>query len=227
VLGLLALAAPVMAEPLLQVAEPVLGKAGAVQPTDPTTPTVVYSNVTNGPKSGYVAAVGSEVGDDLYTTGAGVLDSVKFSVFNGGSSAGPLTTADITLKFYNWDGSAYALAGSLTAPAVSLNLAPGYYTTLSYGSLSSISTINLGTDVRATITYSNVTGGATTIGQVLYDPPTIGASDDYFYKDGGVYWFGGNPVANMYWEVGVTPEPASMLLALAGLGLFARRRNRA
>jgi hypothetical protein len=226
VFGILVVAVPAMAGPAPLVAEPVKGIVSSPLPLGPAAANIVYSNVTNGPTAGYAPAVGSELGDELLTTGAGVLDSVQFSVYNSSASSGPLTTADLTLKFYNWDGTTFAPAGSLAVTQANLGLDPGYFTTLGFTDISSFATINLATDVLATLTITNVTGGATAVGQVLMDPPTVGSSGDYFYRDGSWYWFGGNPVANFYWEVGVTPEPATMLLALAGIGLLARRRNR-
>ncbi len=79
---------------------------------------------------------------------------------------------------------------------------------------------------------------------VLYDPPTIGASGDFFFRttgagdfavnnpDGGFYWFSGEPVANFGWEFQVNdsgvPEPGTAGLLVLGLGalLYARNRRR-
>jgi hypothetical protein len=42
----------------------------------------------------------------------------------------------------------------------------------------------------------------------MFDPPTVGSSLNYFYRDGGWYWFGGTPVANFYNRLRVaTPVP--------------------
>ena len=70
-----------------------------------------------------------------------------------------------------------------------------------------------------------MTGGATKIGQVMMDPPTVGSSTDNFYMNGSWYYFGGDPVANMYWEVGVVPVPEPAALGLLALGgVLIRRR---
>jgi hypothetical protein len=69
----------------------------------------------------------------------------------------------------------------------------------------------------------------TDTGLLMYNPPTLGASDDLFRINGaGPYYFGGNPVANFCLGVSVIPEPAAvtslagLLLALGGIAL--RRR---
>jgi hypothetical protein len=192
---------------------------------------VVYSNITNGPTAAYSRAwpPASEIGDELLMTGGAVLDAVGFSVYNSSSSAGELQTADLTLRFYNWDAgqNAFVLAGSLSLPGVDFGtggLPAGYYTTLGLTDISQVATINLTADVLATLTIDNLFGRATSVGQVLMDPPTIGSSTNDFYRDGAWYWFGGTPVANFYWQIGVVPEPAALgLLALGGLVLLRRR----
>ncbi len=51
--------------------------------------------------------------------------------------------------------------------------------------------------------FNNV--GGEMVGQVIANPPTVGFSQDRFYYaddvGGGWYWFGGDPVANFYWEI--------------------------
>jgi hypothetical protein len=192
---------------------------------------VVYSNITNGPTAAYARAwpPASEMGDELLMTSGGILDAVGFSVYNSSSSAGELQTADLTLRFYNWDGgvNAFVPAGSLSLPGVDFGtggLPAGYYTILAFTNVSQVTTINLTADVLATLTIDNLLGRATRVGQVLMNPPTIGSSTDDFFKDGSWYNFGGTPVANFYWQIGVVPEPAALgLLALGGLALLRRR----
>jgi hypothetical protein len=66
---------------------------------------------------------------------------------------------------------------------------------------------------------------------MLLDPPSVGASENYFWwKDEGTwgaYWFGGEPVANFAATIDAVPEPATMALLGAGLaGLMTRRLRR-
>ncbi|MBN2447313.1 MAG: PEP-CTERM sorting domain-containing protein [Phycisphaerae bacterium] len=223
--AIVALALPALALDL-ETADPL--PVGAVPSMgDSTRSTVVYSNVATA-TSGYsrLNPPAEEIGDELLTTGAGPLDSVTFSVYNSSNSTLPLTGADLTLKFYNYNSgtSSFDLAGTLAYDNVTFTgLTPGYYTMLTVSDIAQSQTINLSTDILATLTISDIQGGAERVGQILFNPPTIGSSTDDFYRDGAWYWFGGSPVANFGWEIGVVPEPTALLL-LGLAGLLARRR---
>jgi hypothetical protein len=185
--------------------------------------TIVYSNITNGPATAFSQVPGTEIGDELLMTAGGILDSVDFSVYNSNSSEGPLDTADLTFKFYNYDTgtSNFVLAGTLSYSDWYLDLWEGEYLTLSLANISGSQTIPLTNDVLVTLTISDLTGGATKVGQIVMGPPTVGSSADNFFMNGDWYWFGGTPVANFYWQIDVNPatvpEPSTMLLLGSGL----------
>lgn len=233
-LALVALAGPALAYEIAAtdpapLSAGVQSLGGAATRTD-----IVYSCIP--PASPALAGYGpgpqppySEIGDELQMTAGGVLDSVKFTVYNSSSTSnpGPLTTADLTLKFYNWDDTdpnapVLVLAGTVGPfDNVATNLNLGYYTVFTITGLAT-SNIVLENVTVATLTISDATGGANRFGQLVANPPTVGASANDFYRDGSWLWFGGTPYANLAWEIGIVPEPAALALLLGGLLL--RRR---
>jgi hypothetical protein len=95
----------------------------------------------------------------------------------------------------------------------------------------------------------NGTTGATlaqlnNLGQGVFNPPTVGISDDVFFRStaagvpgdfpgGNQQNFGGppNPVANLGWQIQVAavPEPGTLVLLFGptAIGVFAYLRRRA
>lgn len=184
----LALAGSAFAETM----EPVLGFAGTVTGTVVTgakaqphpgidVTAVVYDNTASpalyAVSSTDLAAIW---GDHLLTTGTGVLNNHKFTVFNSGSSAGPLLTCTVALNFF--DGVTSAPLGGYSANInFGTGLNAGFYSIVTLSALDPFA-INLNvTDVVVTQTITARTGTATRLGIVSLDPPTVGSSPTSMY----------------------------------------------
>jgi hypothetical protein len=230
---------------------------------------VLYSNVTNftgfGVTNGGAANVGGDnittmVADDI-TPGPGLdggsVDAFTFSVANFDASA---VSARARVRFYAADGAGGGpgtLITGFTFNPISFAANTVSLFTFSNGGLP-LFTIPKGT-FWAGLTFddNNGTTGATlsqlnNLGQGIFDPPTVGSSQDvafgtdnagsFFSSNpaGSLFNFGGNPnpTANLGWEflgtagVAAVPEPSPLLLgALASLlvtgGAWARRARAA
>lgn len=231
VLLVLAIAAPVLAGGI-DVATAVPHRIGGTFGGSDRA-TVVYSNTTN--STGYATTTsGNEVGDDMALTAIGTLDTLTFSVWNSDFTAlHNLLTADFEVNFYNYsiDPNGIFVVGShiggFTDPGETLNLLPGYGTGLTFSGLSTglVPPIVFAQNtIIASLKITNLTGGSLTAGQFIMGAPTIGSSYTAFFKNGTFgWWFPSINAGNFLWEVGVIPEPASMLL-LGLAGLLIRRR---
>jgi len=149
-------------------------------------------------------------GDRLLTTGTGVLSNHQFSLFNSGSSAGPLLTATVAVNFF--DGVTSVLLGGYNVNVnFGAGLNAGFYTIVNVTNLDPL-VINLNVaDVIVTQQVTAKTGTATRLGIVSLDPPTVGTSPTSMYISaatigGGVpgfYTFSNGP-ANPGHQVTVT-----------------------
>lgn len=179
----------------------------------------------------------------------GSVTGFTFSVANFNSAA---VSANADVRLYASNGTSGGPGTLLSA----LNFNPisftsGSVATFTFTSATSLFTVPTNGTIWAGISFSNdsSTSTATTtqlnsIGQGLFNPPTIGSSTDVFFQStlggsqfltsnptGSFLYFGGNPVANFGWQFNVTPLPTPEPSAFAALGLGAvavlRRRKRA
>lgn len=233
-LAVLAIAVPALAATLTS-ADPAPLFAGE-QPGGTPRGTVVYSDTTT-ITAAYAAPAPNETGDELdlntslypNPTGTNYIDSVKWSTYNKSGNAA-LATVGMLIKFY--DVTNYLnpiLLGGLNFGTYTFSPAMpgGYYTTFSATGLApNLIPVPANGFLLASLTLSAPSNGQQ-VGQVLANPPTIGSSTNDFWvgpPPGSWYWFGSTgPIANFYWEIDVTPEPAAFLM-LAGALLFVRRR---
>jgi len=64
--------------------------------------TTVYDNTSASGLFGVVSTdLSSTWGDELFTTGTGLLSTHKFTIFNAATNAGPLVTATVALAFFD------------------------------------------------------------------------------------------------------------------------------
>jgi hypothetical protein len=172
----------------------------------------VYSNVTSAANFGFSSTdLASQWGDRLTTTGTGTLDQSEFTIFNSGTSAGPLTTVTATVSFFDAVTST-AFGGYSTNINFGAGLAPGFFSIITVTGLSPL-VINLTTtDIVVIQQASNVAGGASRLGIASMDPPTIGSSIAQMYINSstvgppGFYTITGQN-ANPGYLVNVIPPP--------------------
>jgi hypothetical protein len=224
---------------------------------------VLYSNVTNftgfGVTNGGAANVGGDnittmVADDI-TPGPGLdggtVDAFTFSVANFDASN---VSARARVRFYAADGTGGGPGTLITGFTFNpITFAAGAVTlfTFSNGGVPLFSIPKGSFWAGLTFDDNNGTTGATlsqlnNLGQGIFDPPTVGSSQDVAFGTnnagsflgnnpaGGFFNFGGDPRANLGWEfrgtagVAAVPEPSPLLLgAFASLlvtgGAWARR----
>lgn len=202
--------------------EPVLGFAG-VETVTPSNvgkgslapglavTSVVYDN-TASPAIYAVSSTDLNAlwGDRTLDFGTGVLNNHKFTIFNSGTSAGPLVTATVAVNFY--DGVTTLLIGGYTVNVnFGAGLNPGFYSIVNVTNLDALA-INLNVvDVITTQQVGPRTGTASRLGIVSMDPPTVGSSPTSMYVSattigGGVpgfYTFTNGP-ANPGYQITVT-----------------------
>jgi hypothetical protein len=198
--------------------------------------TTVFTNLQAGfaPNAAFSSTDLTAVfGDQLATVGTGRLQEFSFTLFNSGSSAGTLNSAEVAINFFRASDS--SLIGGFNVNTGAIDLAAGFFTTLNVTGLDGLG-INLdSTDIIVTQSVNSLVGGANRLGLVSANPVSIGSSVPALYiqastVNGGVPGFynitsGGAPISfNAGYQV-VVPTPASA--ALLGLGgLFAARRRR-
>ena len=206
------------------VAEPVGNFAGwyvhdhvmnttTLQPNAPqAVPVVVYDNTASTASFAVSSTdLASTWGDELVTTNTGTLSAVIFSLFNSGSSAGPLLTALVRVDFYDAITAA-PLGNFQTNVNFGAGLPAGFYSLVTVTGLDPL-VIDLNTsDVIVTQRVVSKTGTASRLGLVSFNPVTVGSSDPDMYISSatvgpaGWYTFTNGP-ANPGWQVSVVTAP--------------------
>lgn len=143
--------------------------------------TDVYSNVLSAPNFGFSStSLTAQWGDRVLMTGTGLLSEHVFSIFNAGTSAGPLLTANVTVAFYDFNTSTF-LGGYSTAVNFGAGLGIGFYSLVTVSALDPL-LINLNVaDILVIQTVTAKTGTANRLGIASLDPVTIGSSPNTMY----------------------------------------------
>jgi hypothetical protein len=177
--------------------------------------TIVYDNTASPANFGFSSTDPAAIfGDELITTGTGLLSTQKFSSYNGGT-AGVLLTATYGIQIY--DAITSVLLGSYSASVnYGAGLPPGNFATITVTGLDPLVILLPVTDVIVLQAIVSKTGTATRLGIASKTPPTIGSSPNTMFISaadvgGGVagfYNIGNPPVpAQPIYQIGLAPPP--------------------
>ena len=144
--------------------------------------------------SGSISATSSTLlntvwGDRVLLSTTGVLDKFEFSLYNSGSSTGPLEAVNVLLRFYegptfNTSSGTGTLIGWIDGiVSFSTALPPGYFGTITVNAAALPTPINLASnDIFITQTLLANAGSANRLGIVTTSAaPVAGASHDGFF----------------------------------------------
>ena len=175
---------------------------------------IIYDNTPSAANFGFSSTdLLAVFGDELFTTGLGILSTHQLSLFNAGTSLGPVLTATLGVEFYDAVSSAF-----LGAYNVNVNfgagLNPGFFSTINVTALDPL-LINLNvTDIIVLQRVVSMTGTASRLGIASKNPPTVGSSPISMFINAttvgpaGFYNVGTSP-ANPIYQIGVSPPPVS------------------
>lgn len=120
-------------------------------------------------------------GDRVTTTGTGILQENDFTVYNPGSSAGPLASGTFNIALF--DGATLAMIGNYNVGVTFSGLSPGFFSIVTVTGLGGLN-INVGTtDVVMLQQSLTRVGTATRLGIVSANPPSIGSSTTQMYAN--------------------------------------------
>ncbi len=180
--------------------------------------TDVYSNVLSAANFGFSStSLVAQWGDRCTTTGIGMLSEHVFSIFNAGTSAGLLLTANVTVSFFDAVTSA-PLGAYATSVNFGAGLAAGFFSLVTVTGLDPL-LINLNvTDIIVIQTVTAKTGPANRLGIASLNPVTLGSSTTQMYINAstvgppGFYNIGTAPnftPAHPGYRIGVTMAPVA------------------
>jgi hypothetical protein len=181
--------------------------------------TILYDNTTTDTFDTILYSLGppyTALGDQIHLISAGTADQAKVELFNNGDAG----TFDAELDFYNVGSPVGSLLGSFDLTDIS-----------SIGSDVIDLTFDLGAgltvpqDLIFTVTVSNMSSDTMDLGVDMFEPPTVGSSDNSFMiaESGGVFSQLGTNSENVYFQLsgtGGASTPEASSLTLLGTGLL-------
>jgi len=181
--------------------------------------TTIYDNTSASPLVAISSTdLASQWGDELLTTGTGVLSTHKFTIFNSGSSppTGNLLTATVLVSFFDAVTSA-PLGAYSTNVNFGTGLPTGFFSTITVTGLDPLLILLNTTDIIVLQQVTAKTGAANRLGVVSMGPVLVGSSPtDMFINSStigpaGFYILGanGNPPADPGHFLAVNPPPVS------------------
>ena len=138
--------------------------------------TTIYDNTSASPQLVISSTdLASQWGDELTTTGMGLLSTHKFTLYNSSTSAGPLLTATVSLSFFNAVTSAPlgSYSGTINFGA---GLLANQFSVITASGLDPLLIILNTTNVFVIQQVTAKTGTANRLGVVSMGPVLVGSS---------------------------------------------------
>lgn len=187
--------------------------------------TTAYDNTASAANFGFSSTDLTSIwGDELNLVTTGVLSTHLFTIFNPGTSAGPLLTTVVALNFFDSMSAAH-LGGYTVNVNFGAGLPPGFYSIVTVQALDGLGIVIPNTGVVVQQQIMALTGTANRLGIASLNPPTIGSSPISMFiqsatVNGGVPGFYniGNPPqpANPGYQLGLEQVPTSTLATTWG-----------
>lgn len=228
--------------------------------------TIGYNNTTTFTGSAYAdggAAVQSGndittlVADDIHFASGLAGQQVTGFVFSVGNLNATAVSARARVRFYGTDGTNGGPGTYLTGFTFNpITFASGV-SLFNFNSATGLFAVPTNSSIWAGITFDDNTGATgitaaqlNNLGQGIFNPPTVGSSQDVFFQTaaagsfvqnnptGSFFNFGGSPVANFGWQFTVVtpaappavPEPGCIAwlvaISMPAAGFLSRRRRK-
>jgi len=202
----------------------------------PKVATDVYANTSTalgtvvGPSGGLFDVFGTVYGDRITTTDIGILSEVTFSVYNAPGNSN-LFGATFEICFYDasdWptfpNGYPATILACFDTPNLDFGagVPPGAAIIIDLFNIDGLGLDINKQDVLMTHMWTGFQGSILEAGAPLFDPPTIGSSDDALFQDnpsapGGGYGPVAGGVANLGYRINVIPCDPTITVSTVGV----------